>query len=188
MSMQVEPVLLASCATIADQALATEAFEILAGRTLQSEPAASLVKWVRTQFWQYRQRLVKAVGILGLLEIAGDGDLEFAFNQLLPFATGGGTLFRLIVNTNESRLIRMAIEKIGAVTPPEEVVALLSHKNREVRIAAVQALKDRNELVILQGILREYNREKDEEIRQIYRDLHWVTRDREGGPAAPPAQ
>ena len=45
------------------------------------------------------------------------------------------------------------------------------------------ALKGRNQLVVLQGIYRAYEREKDEEVREIYRREHWVTQDRERAPA-----
>jgi serine/threonine protein kinase len=177
MSLEVEPVLLAACATISNPDLGVDAFDILAARSLETEPANSLVKWIKAQYWDYRRKLVKPIGILGLIEIAGEADLNYAFGELMPFA-GNGNLFHVIRQTGDERLIRMALDRMGEITPADELLELLGHKSKSVRIAAVKALKGRNELSILQGILQAYAREKDEDVREVYRETHWVTKDR----------
>ncbi|MFN8391713.1 MAG: hypothetical protein U0136_15600 [Bdellovibrionota bacterium] len=179
MSLDFERVMLAACATIQSPDLGVEAFDILASRSLESEPANSFVKWIKGSFWEYRKKLVKPVGILGLIDIAGDTELAYAFGELMPFAANG-TLFKVIKQTGEERLIRMALDRLGEVTPADDLLALLSYKSKSVRIAAVKALKDRNELSVLQGILQAYGREQDEEVKAVYRENHWVTRDRDG--------
>lgn len=190
MSMEAEPVLLAACATISDPELGLYAFDTLAGRTLQTEPANSLLAWVKSRYWDYRKKLVKSIGVIGLIDVASDEDIKFAFEPMMPFATGN-SLFRVLIGTKQSRIINEALSRFGEVMTSDELLPLLSHKNKQVRMQAVRALKGRNELVVLQGILREYNREQDEEVKAVYRELHWVTQDRErakgAGVATPPA-
>ncbi len=178
MSLEAEPVLLATCATVGDADIAVEAFEILAGKSLATEPASSLVRWVKSQYWDYRKKIAKPVGIIGLLDLASKEDLDYAMGELMPFS-GGGTLFRVLVQTNEERLIQAGLDRMGEMVSSEDLLSLLGHRSRSVRLAAVRALKGRNDLAVLQGILQAYAREKDEDVRALYREIHWVTRDRE---------
>jgi len=184
MSLDAEPVLLAACATAATPELSVEAFDILAGKSISREPASSLLRWVKSQYWDYRKKMAKAIGILGLVDIASDQDIDFAMAELMPFVQGG-SLFRVIVQTNEDRLIRSALERMGEITSPEDLLTLLGHRSKAVRMEAVKALKGRNELSVLQGILQAYSREKDDEVRQLYQQIHWVTRDRDPGTKVP---
>lgn len=184
MSLEAEPVLLAACATAPTPELSVEAFDILAGKTISREPGASLIRWVKSQYWDYRKKIAKAVGILGLVEIASDQDIDYAMGELMPFIQGGA-LFRVLVQTNEDRLIKSALERMGEITSGEDLLNLLGHRSKAVRMEAIQALKGRNELSVLQGILQAYSREKDDEVRQLYQQIHWVTRDRDAGGKAP---
>ena len=178
LSMEAEPVLLAAIAIQPNSDLAVEAFDMLSSHSLQTEPANSLIKWVKSQYWEFRKKLAKAIGILGLVDSATETDLNYAFGELMPFA-GGGTLFHVIEQTGDERLIRIALERMGEITPSEELLLLLGHKSKSVRIATVKALKGRNDLAILQGILQGYAHEQDEEVRTVYQELHWVTRERD---------
>ena len=178
MSLEAEPVLLATCATVNDQDMAVEAFEILAGKSIATEPAASLIRWVKSQYWDYRKKMAKPVGIMSLIDLASKEDLDYAMGELMPFA-GGGTLFRVLVQTNEERLIQAGLDRMGEIISSEDLLSLLGHRSRSVRISAVKALKGRNDLAVLQGILQAYAHEKDEDVRALYRELHWVTRDRD---------
>ena len=82
----------------------------------------------------------------------------------------------MLVNVDNSRLVGVVIEKMGPTVSGDDILPLLQHENRAVRIKAVRALAGRNELTVLQEIFRAYENEKDEEVRKIYQDVHWVTR------------
>lgn len=168
--------LLAVCATAKDVSVAQDAFDILAGRSLRMQPAESLIQWIKTKFWDYRKRAVKAIGILSLIDRASPEDIDTAFNALMPFSAGG--LFRVMTGTKNKILIKQAVDRLGAITPSGELMPLLANEDKDIRIAAVEALKGRNELVVLQGILRAFEKEKDPEVREVYRKVHWVTRER----------
>ncbi len=178
-SMSTERVLLAVCATAKSQVVAVESFDVLAGRGLNTEPASSLIAWIKGKFWDYRKAAAKGIGIMGISDIASPEQIDEAFQALMPFAAGG--LFRVISNTSNVSLVLEAVDRMGAIAGSGELLPLLHHNDKGVRIATVKALKDRNELIVLQGILRGYEHEPDEEVRAVYRENHWVTRDR-GGP------
>ena len=182
LDLAAEPVLLAMSALSKNQKVAVEAFDTLAARSVGSEPARSLVEWVKSSFWEYRQKMVKAVGILGHSKIASDEQISYAFDVLMPFS-GNGDLVKVLMACDDPKLITVAISRLSEILPSEDLLALLDHQNKDVRISAIMALKGRNQLVVLQGIYRAYEREKDEEVREIYRREHWVTQDRERAPA-----
>ena len=175
MSMSVEPVLLAVCATT-DIKVSLPAFDILSARSLLTQPASGLIAWIKSRFWDYRKRTVKAVGVLGLISKAPENDVNQAFEALMPFAAGD--LFSALVGTGNVYLTVEAVRRLGAITRSGELLPLLTHDDKQVRLATVMALKGRNELAVLQSILKHYEKEKDEEVKAAYRDNHWVTRDR----------
>ena len=172
-----ESALLAICAISDDASARLAAFDTLAARTLDGEPSRGLVKWVKSFFWEYREKLVKAIGILGLYEVAGAEQLDYAFEVLRPFAAEG-SLVKVMVGSNKDKLITLAIEKFGAETSSREFDELLYHPSPKVRVAGVRALSGRNELGVLQMIYRAYEKERDENVKHVYEEVHWVTRER----------
>jgi len=177
-SIDAEDVLFAAAATGTNQGVVAEGFEVLASRTLNNEPGASLIKWVKSGYWDHREKLAKPIGVLGLTDVASEQEVLFSFEQLKPFS-GNGTLFGAIVQSQNEKLIRLALTRLADSTPGEELLPLLLHKSRGVRMQTVASLKGRNELGVLQGILQGYARERDEEVREAYRQNHWVTQDRD---------
>ncbi|MCB0358691.1 MAG: hypothetical protein KDD44_03620, partial [Bdellovibrionales bacterium] len=180
-SIEREPVLLAVCAIAGEPAVALAAFDTLAALSLENEPARSLVAWVKSSLWDVRQHVVKAVGILGSISIASDEQIDYALDALTPYVRPG-PLVRVAVRSGNVLLIEKMLARAGAAASSSELVELLTHEDRGVRAAAVRALAGRNELGTLQAIHRAYEREKDPDIQALYREFHWVARDRERRP------
>ena len=61
--------------------------------------------------------------------------------------------------------------------PSSQLLKLLAHDDKTIRISAVKGLKGRNELNVLQSIYREFQREKDQDVRDVYLETHLVTRE-----------
>lgn len=175
MSLDSEPVLLAICAISSKENIALAAFDALSSRTLNTEPARGLIKWIKKSYWEYRTRLVKAVGILGSSKIAQDDQINYAFDVLMPFAQDS-SLLNLLVGADVESLIVIALERLGEISSHEDLLPLLRHDSKQVRIGAIRALKGRNDLTVLRGISRAYDKERDEDVRSLYEELHWVTR------------
>ena len=180
LDVQAEPALLAVCAISPAPELALQAFDSLAVRSLRSEPARSLVPWIQKRFWDHRQELITSIGALGLSPVATQEQIDNAFNALMPYS-GSGSLFESIVKSNDGRLIQISIDRMSSILSTPDLIKLLEHADSGVRISAIKALRDRNDITELQRILRAYDREKDEQVRQSYRDHLWVIRNREKG-------
>ncbi|MCB0322877.1 MAG: hypothetical protein KDD69_04865 [Bdellovibrionales bacterium] len=175
-SMLAERVLLATCATAENPDVALQAFDILASRPRMTEPADSIIEWIKDRFWEYRAKAVKSVGVLGLSDIADPEATKSAFEALMPFSQGG--MFRVMVRTGNRFLVHEAVVRLGAITAAPDLIPLLSHPDKEIRIEAIKALQGRNELAVLQAILRAYKNEKDPDVKEVFHQVHWVTRDR----------
>ncbi len=172
-----ETILLALVVSSKSPLESVAAFDMLASKPLSSEPAATLIPWVKANIWGYRERVAKPIAVLSL-NTSIDAEMRSAsFSQLLPFAKYG--LFQAVVQSGVPELIEEAVDRMGTSLGSEAVIALLSHPNPNVRKSAIKLLKGRNELEILQAILRAYEKEEDEDVKEFYRTTHWVVRQRE---------
>ncbi len=172
-----ERVLLSAMATSSSPEVATKAFEIVAGRSLQNEPGKTFIGWVKNQLWDSRSRLVKPLGIISLEEMANDDELSYALDQFLT-ESSPGMLYRFSRSSGDTRILGIILKRFGERLPSQEVLDLLDSPSRDIRLEVVKALRGRNELVVLQRILRSYDREEDPEIRRAYEENHWVTKER----------
>lgn len=173
-------VLFAAMAIAADPRVSAAALEMLAMRGIAEEPGASLLNWARTSVWDYREKVAKSVGILANIDIAEPAEIDWAFDQLMPY-TAKGSLLRAVLSGGDSRIISRTITRTAGITSSQELLSLLSPaRDRAVRRAAVEALEGRNSLDVLHLIIKAYEKESDEEIRAVYREKHWVIRNREG--------
>jgi len=178
-SLQFEPVLLVVCALAKDRDIALEAFDILAGRNIDLEPARSLMKWFRSPvIWKNRKELAMPLGILGLHKSSSDSQIAVALDSLMPYAASG-RLFEIAIELGESRLIQMMLVRVAPITSSDLLLALVKHADKGVRIGAVKALQGRNEVRVLQDLVRGYELEKDPEVRSAYQENHWVVKNRE---------
>ena len=177
MAPNAETVLLSAMATAQNQEVATKAFDILAGRTMQLEPGKTFVNWVKTQLWDSRSTLVKPLGIIGLDELATDDELSYALDQFLT-ASAPGMLFRVSRASGDARVLGIIVRRFGERLPSQDLLDLLDSPARDIRLSTIRGLRGRNELVVLQKILRAYDKEQDPELRKAYEENHWVTRER----------
>jgi len=177
-SLEFEPVLLAVCARAKGSAVGAFAFELLAGRGVSSEPAQALLKWFQTPaLWSKRRDLVFSFGVLGLHNLATDMEVAEGLEPLMPYAVSG-TLLEILVKLGDARLIRMTLERVAAITSSEVLLLLIKHIDPKIRIASIRALEGRNEIRVLQDLVRGYEREKDPDVRKVYEENHWVVRNR----------
>ena len=174
-SSSAEPALLAACATVSDPSVALDAFDVATDRTLQLEPGASLLAWIkRNDLWDSRTTFVRPLGVLGLIDAAPDEEITAAFERLKPFTKNG--LVKVLFASGHPKLIARGLDYFADKVPPREILPLLRNDDKRVRMAAVRSLKGLTDLEILQGVLRAYESEQDEEVKQLYREVHWVVR------------
>lgn len=172
-----EKVLLLAIPLTKDPELGLLAFDILAGRSIQNKTAEILIHWLKAKHWDKRKEIYPAIAVLSAFEFATNEEIEKALDNLLSFVKDD-SFFEAILQTKQDKLILMAIPKFAEVTYPDVLITLLKNKNKDIRMAAVRALKGHNELIFLQEILDAYRSENNEEVRKIYQENHWVTENR----------
>lgn len=173
-----EKALLATCALKPDSEIGSFALKTLTGRTLRDKTAQKLVSWVKTNFWEYRKKLSQPIGILGLNDIATSEEIEFAINSLVPY-TDGASIISLVKGTGDVKLLRVVVEGVGNSLSSGELLKLASNSDKRVRLSAIKALKGENDLHVLREILAAYKEETDPEVRALYEEIHWITRERD---------
>lgn len=173
-----ESILLAVCALEEDPSVALEAFDTLAGKSLTVEPSASLVQWVRKSYWDDRGSFARVVGMLGNLKLLSDEEVVSAFESF-DKAVRDSDLLDILLETNHPLIVKYVVDRYSELLGLGTLLNLLSNREPGIRIAAVRALKNFNDIGALKIILDHYENEKDESVRQVYKETFWVIRQRE---------
>jgi HEAT repeat protein len=184
--VEAERVLLAIVALEISPELRQEAFDTLAGKSLSIEPSASLVEWVRRNQWDNRSTFARSVGVLGNIAAFSDAELEDVFRSLDRYAEDPDFV-DIMLESRHPRIARLVVKRYAGKLGLGGLINLLNNPDKEVRITAVRSLKDYNDIGALKFILDNYERERDEAVREAYRENFWVIKQREGGaaPSAP---
>lgn len=173
-----ERVLLSLCALDMVPELLQEIFDTLAGKSLTIEPSAALVEWVRRNAWDNRLVFARPIGILGNVEAFSEADLEGAL-VALERASAGSDLVDVLLEATHPRIARLVVKRYAGKLGLGGLINLLGNPDKEVRLTAIRALKDYNDIGALKFIIDAYERERDPEVRAVYRDNFWVIAQRE---------
>lgn len=178
LDMEVEGILLAIMADSVDNAVRVEAFDILAGRNLTLEPSRSLLEWVRKNYWNKRADFAFAVGVLGNLDNVSPDAIAEVFRQLDRFVRDSD-LIGLLLDTGHPLVVGTVITRYPELMNIGELLRLLENRDPGIRIGAIKALKSYNDIGALKIIIDHYEREKDETVKQAYRDNFWMIKQRQ---------
>ncbi|HMO17045.1 MAG TPA: hypothetical protein PKA63_00295 [Oligoflexia bacterium] len=168
-----EDVLTVICITSKNEAVLSYAMEILSRRGVSSRTASAILDWLKGNLWQKRAKYAFTYGVFVLRDKFSEEDIQKAFDLVMPVSQHG--LFTALVSTGDPYFVNEAVLRIGPIVPSAEVFPLLSHEMREVRIASIKALTGRNDIETLRRIARAYRNEKDQSVRKLYNEIHWVT-------------
>ncbi len=178
--IRAEEVLLAILADVEDIDLLREAFDILAGKSMTIEPSATMVAWIREGHWSERENFAKVVGVMGNLEKMREKEIEAAFDAFSN-AAQNSDLLDMLLDTDHPVVVRMVVSQYSDLLGLGTLLSLLSNRDAEVRKQAVRGLKSFNDIAALKLIIDRYEKEKDESVREVYRETFWVIRQREEG-------
>lgn len=176
--LEAERVLLAVLATAKDPVVLSEAFDMLAAKSLTIEPSARLMAWVRKHHWDRRLEYSSVLGGLAFVKDLDNEDLKQRLSLLDGIAHEKG-LLNILVDSRDSRLARMVSERYPKELGLGGLLSLLGHEDPQVRILAMAGLKDDNDVGALKYIGDRYEREKDPTVRKAYVDTFWFIRERE---------
>lgn len=176
----VEEVLLSICADDTNPDIAVEAFDTIASKSLQIEPSASLVEWIRDSYWEKRKDFVRIVGMLSHVENYSKEELEKELGVFDKYAKDKH-LIEILVGAGNPAITKFIVIKYKDLIGIGRLLLLLNDPNKEVRMIAITSLKDYNDVGALRIIIDAYEREKDPEVKKLYEESFWVIRQRMGG-------
>jgi serine/threonine protein kinase len=173
-----EDILLAICADTPDQTSKLAAFDILAAKSFSSEPAASLIRWIRSNAWEKRGQYIEAIGILANSKYYTEEELDNAFKIFDPLIKDL-KITSALLDSNDARLVKAAIMRYSKNIGLGRRLMLLTHPDKEIRIKAIKSLEGINDLAGLKMILDYYAKEKDPDVKKVYSDTFWVIKEKE---------
>ncbi len=168
-----EKVLLAICADAPDNAVALEAFEVVAGKSLSIQPSGYLIEWVRKNYWDKRSEFAKPIGMLANLDLVPFEKVKDSLSVLDPYVKDS-RLINLMLQANNPQVTRLVIDKYSGMLGPGTLLNLLKNSDPNVRMLAIRSLKPYNEISTLKVVIDSYDKEKDEEVRKVYRETFWM--------------
>ncbi len=179
-----ERVLLGVCAQGAPTDVLQDAFDTLAGKSLTIEPSAALVDWVRRNHWDNRVHFARAAGVLGYIDAVSESEFIAAFDSLDKYVKDPD-LLDILLESKNTKISRMVVTRYAGNLGLGGLINLLKDNDKDVRMTAIKALKEFNDIGALKFILDAYENERDADVRQAYRDNFWVIKQREGGATNP---
>lgn len=157
-----------------------EAFDLLAGRDVDTEPSDTLLKWVKANKWPQRTEYARAIGAFSLLDKLQPAEYQRAA-KAIELVSSEPSLVQAIMDSNSPAAIKIVAERHADKMGLGLLLQLLRHDDKTVRIIGVKHLKGYNDLGALKYIIDNYEREKDPEVKKVYQDTFWVIRQRQGG-------
>lgn len=175
--VQSEKILLAILADSTEPTVLTETFDTVSGKSISTEPAASLVDWVRNNNWEKRGEFAHSIGVLANIDILPPDEIV---KNLKPFEKflRDGRILNVLLDTKNSALVRELIKNHTDVLGLGGLLNLLEYRDKDVRIAAVKELKNYNDISALKLIIQHYDNEKDPDVQQVYKDSFWAIKER----------
>lgn len=174
---ELEKVLLTILASYEDTAILNETFDLAAGTTIVSEPAASLIRWIREKHWKDRAQLAPMVGALTYPQEVGDAAIEKAFEPLSSFGEDK-SLVDIIFKHNVPQASLAMVRRYPNLIGVPRALNLLRSTDASVRSAAIGLLKDTNDLGAMKLIVDRYEAEKDLELRKKFKETFWFIKNR----------
>lgn len=172
-----EKVLIAVLASYTDSSILNDAFDLAAATTVTTEPAASLMRWIREKHWKERARLAPMIGALTYPQEVGDEEIEKAFEPLSSFGEDK-SLVDIIFRHNVPQASLAMVRRYPNLIGVPRALNLLMSPSAEVRLAAIGLLKDTNDLGAMKLIVDRYESEKEPSVKQKFKDTFWFIKNR----------
>jgi serine/threonine protein kinase len=177
--MQCEAALLGILATNTDKEILREAFDTVASKAKKGEIPSLMIDRIRNHYWETRDSYAHLVGIVAFSDEFTDAQLDEALDQNQKLIAADNKLLDILLRTNEPKFLQALIKEFPNSLGAGRLINLLSFNDQTVKLLAINQLKDYNQIQLLQLILEAFNREKDETVKQAYRDSFWFIKERE---------
>ncbi|WKZ56437.1 MAG: hypothetical protein QY326_06805 [Bdellovibrionota bacterium] len=182
--VEAEKVLLAVAADLEDPNLAVEVFDTLAGKSLTVQPSKDLSDWVRTFAWDDRGKFTRLIGLLGHPTLAAKEAIVAEFSVVDEFSKDR-RLMDILLSSDIAVVVDQVLSRYGGSMGVSSMLRLLGNPDPQIRMTAIQALKESRDIGVAKIIIDHYEREKDPAVREAYKQQFWFIqqREREGASA-----
>ncbi len=170
-----EKVLLSVCGAFTDKDKLKMALDFLGATTVSSEPATSILRWVKDKAWENRSNFAPLLGALFAPERFSKTQLDEAFKAIESFANDK-KLIAILVQSDAAALTM--IRKYPSLIGVPRALALLRNPDPEVRAGAIEVLKGTNDLGAMKLIINAFEAEKDSSVKEKFRSTFWFVKDR----------
>lgn len=171
------PALAATIFTSQDSVIRRSAFEALITKPTPNRTIGRIIDFAKTNYQNEMERVADLVASLVLEERSGDLNLQEKLGGLdqLP---KGRELIGLLLTSESPRLIEAVVRMYGGLIPATEYLSLLAHRDKNVRLLAVEKLKDANDIGALKILLDSYDEETDGDVKAAYEKFISVVKER----------
>ncbi len=173
-----EKILMAVLADSDDTQVLQDAFDTLAGKTINNKACSELVQWVRKHYAEKRGEFGKLIGIMGNLDSVDAKMVDSTFKNLDNYVRDAD-LIEILLGSDNAVVVRIVLDKYADLVNLGGLLRLLSNPDKQIRILAVKGLKSYNDIGALKIIIDHYEKENDEEVRQVYKENFWMIKQRE---------
>lgn len=163
-----EQVLFGIALTSESPVIANKAFDAVTSRSVAVDSVKRSIEWLnREGRWPERHRFTKLLAAIALADIVSSADLRHYADQAIGDRESG--LLRVLLASGTAPVASALISQFGVKLGLREVLPLLSHADRGVRLASIDLLKEYDDLSMLRIITDKFDSETDAEVRAQYR-------------------
>jgi serine/threonine protein kinase len=166
------------CREYTEPEIVDTAFNALASRSISSPVAKEFMTWLRENAWQNREVYIKLATALYFVEETPEQELSSALDTLEKVAEKR-KLVAALIEQGPLKLSLLLVRKYGGNLNLAQLLPLLGHKEKEMRLKAIELLAAYNDVGVIGLIIDYYDKERDSEVRQKYQDSFWTIKERE---------
>lgn len=170
-----EKILLAISGSFSDKVKLKTVMDFLGATTVSSEPASSLMRWLRESSWENRANFAPLIGALSSPERFTKSQLDDVFKSVESYVNDK-KLVAILVQSDAAALTM--IRKYPSLIGVPRALTLLRNSDPEVRLGAIEVLKGTNDLGAMKVIINAFESEKEPSVKSKYRDTFWFVKDR----------
>ena len=161
------PALAATILTTSDSAIKQTALEAMLTKPTPNRTIQKLIDFGKTNYREDVGRLADIISALALEEQLGNLDLDRKFSGIdaLP---KGREILAIMLLSESNRVVMSLIKNYPNAITSAAYLDLLTHREKGIRILAVENLRTSNDIVVLKIILDSYNAETDGDVKAAY--------------------
>lgn len=174
---EAEKILYMLCRFLKDVNVKVMALDTLAAKgSIQLEPGAGIIRWLKQHAWTDRAKYISAIGTLMTSSSATEEDIQVAlesFGDKLDQAE----LKDIILDSQDEKIPAVFVREFASRIELAQKLNLLYHNSAKVRAAIIPTI-DTNDVGAMKLIVSAYEQETNPDLKKQYQDAFWFVKGR----------